>query len=66
MPAGKSMPVTQSACEPFRVFIEKSLHGGLSAQCIFLDLHSAHGFLGSYDSVKRNAVVTVPPVRQDL
>ena len=53
VPAGKSLPVTHSACEPFQADIEKSLRAGLSAQRIFQDLRSGHGFKGGYDSVKR-------------
>lgn len=42
-----------SACQPYRTLIEEKLDLGLSAQRIFQDLVGDHGFVGSYDSVKR-------------
>jgi transposase len=44
---------TRSLCEPFRVFIETKIDQGLSAQRIFQDLVSEHGFAGRYPSVRR-------------
>jgi transposase len=45
--------VTRSLCEPFRVLIETKIDQGLSAQRIFQDLVSEHGFAGRYPSVRR-------------
>lgn len=42
-----------SDCEPYRELILAKLDQQLSAQRIFQDLASDHGFAGSYDSVKR-------------
>ena len=42
-----------SECEPYRATILAMLEQDLSAQRIFQDLVSEHGFTGSYDSVKR-------------
>lgn len=42
-----------SACEPFRTVIVAMLGAGLSAQRIFQDLTSDHGYAGSYYSVRR-------------
>lgn len=52
MPAG-SVAGRRSACEPFRAVIEAGLVQGLSAQRLYQDLVSGHGFPGSYDAVKR-------------
>jgi len=43
----------QSLCESVREIIEPKLEAGLSAQRIWQDLTSEHGFAGSYQSVKR-------------
>jgi len=43
----------QSRCEPFREVIVGKLDEGLSAQRIWQDLVSEHGFEASYTSVKR-------------
>ena len=43
----------QSLCESVREIIEPKLEAGLSAQRIWQDLTSEHGFEGSYQSVKR-------------
>lgn len=51
LPAGNSGP--QSRCEPFRDVIVGKLDEGLSAQRIWQDLVSEHGFEASYTSVKR-------------
>jgi hypothetical protein len=40
-------------CEPFRATVLAKLEQRLSAQRIWQDLTSEHGFTGSYDSVKR-------------
>lgn len=42
-----------SGCESYRAIIEGMLAGGLSAQRVYQDLVSAHGFIGSYYSVRR-------------
>jgi transposase len=52
LPAG-SVAGRRSACEPFRAFIEAGLAQGLSAQRLYQDLRSEHGFAGGYDAVKR-------------
>ena len=46
-------PGRQSLCEPFRAVVEAKLKAGLSAQCVYQDLLSEHGFKDSYESVKR-------------
>ncbi len=76
---GSALPGTPSAascrvrgrtshCEPFRAIILQKLAQQLSAQRIFQDLSSAHGFAGGYDSVKRFVRrlghVAVLPVRR--
>jgi transposase len=43
----------RSHCEPFRDVIEDKLDIGLSAQRIYQDLASEHGYTESYQSVKR-------------
>ncbi len=43
----------RSACEPFRVFIERGLERGLSAQRLYQDLITEYRFAGGYDAVKR-------------
>ncbi len=47
------VPVNRSLCEPFRVLIQTKIEQGLSAQRIFQDLVSEHGFAGRYPSVRR-------------
>ena len=42
-----------SQCSPYRPVVESKLEAGLSAQRIWQDLVSEHGFGGSYESVKR-------------
>ncbi|MCL2330871.1 MAG: IS21 family transposase, partial [Phycisphaerae bacterium] len=42
-----------STCLPYAAVIQEKLDLGLSAQRIYQDLVSEHGFAGSYDSVKR-------------
>jgi len=42
-----------SQCEPFREAVETELEQGLTAQRIYQDLVTDHGFDGSYDAVKR-------------
>lgn len=44
---------SRSLCEPFREAIETKIEQGLSAQRIFQDLVSEHGFGGKYHSVRR-------------
>lgn len=46
-------PGRRSQCEPYRQNIDEKLDQGLSAQRIWQDLVSDHGFTGSYSSVKR-------------
>ena len=43
----------QSRCEPFRAIIVECLERGLTAQRIWQDLQSEHGFAESYQSVQR-------------
>jgi len=43
----------QSSCLPWQEQIEAAVAVGLSAQRIYQDLVSEHGFAGSYESVKR-------------
>lgn len=50
MPAGSGPP---SQCEAVHDVIVAGMERGLSAQRIWQDLRSEHGFAGSYDSVKR-------------
>lgn len=55
-PRQETTPVLRgrpSECVPYRSIIEAKLDLELSAQRIFQDLVSDHGFTGSYDSVKR-------------
>ena len=42
-----------SDCEPWRDIIQSKLNQGLSAQRIYQDLSSEHGFQGSYYTVRR-------------
>jgi transposase len=44
---------TRSRCEPWRAVIAAKLQRGLSAQRIYQDLVSDHGFPGHYHSVRR-------------
>lgn len=44
---------SKSRCEPWRAVIEASIEAGLTAERIWQDLRSAHGFEGAYNSVKR-------------
>jgi len=44
---------SRSLCEPLREVVLAKLEQGLSAQRIFQDLVSEHGFAGSYPSVRR-------------
>ena len=46
-------PAGRSQCEPFRPVIVAKLEQGLSAQRIYQDLVSEHGYDGSYWSVRR-------------
>jgi transposase len=43
----------KSRCEGFRELIEEKLKAGLSAQRVWQDLFTEHGFTGSYSAVKR-------------
>ena len=45
--------IEQSSCIAYRTIIEELLQAGLSAQRIYQDLRNEHGFIHSYDSVKR-------------
>jgi transposase len=49
-PSGPKQP---SGCEPWRSTIEAKVKLGLSAQRIYQDLTTEHGFQGSYFSVRR-------------
>jgi transposase len=42
-----------SKCDPFRSVIETKIAAGLTAQRIYQDLSTEHGFPGAYNSVKR-------------
>lgn len=44
---------TESACEPFRTFIEAEVGKGRNAVAIYQDLVDHHGFSHGYNSVKR-------------
>jgi len=50
---GGSVSGPISASEPYRPIILAKLEKGLTAQRIYQDLRTEHGFAGSYDSVKR-------------
>lgn len=50
---GPSASGPVSSCQPFAEIIEVKLAGGLSGMRIWQDLVADHGFVGSYDSVKR-------------
>ena len=52
-PTGYSGPA--SRCEPLRAVIIEGLERGLSAQRIWQDLRTEHGFDGGYDSVTARA-----------
>ena len=49
----KAPPGSRSLCEAFREAIEAKIDQGLSAQRIFQDLVSDHGFDGKYHGVRR-------------
>jgi hypothetical protein len=51
--AGAPALAGKSLCEPFRAVILAKLEAGLTAQRIFQDLSSEHGFSNGYNSVKR-------------
>jgi transposase len=59
-----SAPKQPSGCEPWRSTIEAKVKLGLSAQRIYQDLTTEHGFQGSYFSVRR--FVRQLRVRRDL
>jgi transposase len=44
---------SKSLCEPWREVIEACIEAGLTAERIWQDLRSTHGFPGAYNSVKR-------------
>jgi transposase len=52
-PAVGARPGPPSLCAPFAAEIEAAVAGGLSAQRIYQDLISEHGFGGGYSSVKQ-------------
>ena len=52
-PTDEAGSSTRSQCEPFRHEIIAGLEQGLSAQRLFQDLVSEHGFDGKYHSVRR-------------
>ena len=43
----------RSLCQAFSSIVESKVHAGLSAQSIYQDLRTEHGFQNSYESVKR-------------
>lgn len=53
VPAPSPKQGRPSACEPYRAAIVEALNQGLSAQRIYQDLVSGHGYTGSYYSVRR-------------
>jgi transposase len=52
-PPENRLPGAVSKCEPFRQVITDKLENGLSAQRIYQDLTTEHGYIGSYYSVRR-------------
>lgn len=52
-PPAKVATGSRSLCEPWREVIEAGLDAGLTAERIWQDLRSEHGFEGAYNSVKR-------------
>ena len=46
-------PPSGSSCEPYRETIQQALERGRNAMAIWQDLVTDHGFVGSYESVKR-------------
>ena len=61
----------QSSCLPWQPQIEAAVAVGLSAQRIYQDLVGDHGFVGSYQAVKRfvrqlRAIQPVPFVRMEV
>ena len=50
-PAGKSG--RPSKCEKHSKYISDGIEAGLTAQRVYQDLKTEHGFAGAYDSVKR-------------
>jgi len=50
-PAGKSGRISQ--CIPYSLHIKEGIEAGLTAQRVYQDLKTEHGFAGAYDSVKR-------------
>ena len=44
---------SDSACQPYRVFIEQALLAGRNAMPTWQDLVDLHGFTGAYETVKR-------------
>lgn len=52
-PTAGFLPGPPSRCEPHREVIVAALERGLTAQRIHQDLCAEHGFIGSYESVKR-------------
>jgi transposase len=53
VPSPPAAPKRPSGCEPWRAIIEGKVELGLSAQRIYQDLITDHGFQGSYFSVRR-------------
>jgi len=51
--AASALGPSRSKCDPFRGVIEAKLEAGLTAQRIYQDLVTEHGFAGAYNSVKR-------------
>jgi transposase len=52
---------SRSLCEPWRAVIAAKLEAGLTAQRIYQDLVSEHGFAGHYHSVRRFVLRLGPP-----
>ena len=50
---GSVEPPSRSKCEPYRQVIEQKAEAGLTAQRIYQDLTTEHGYKGAYEAVKR-------------
>jgi transposase len=68
VPTGRESAGVRSQCEPWQEVILKGLEQGLTAQRIWQDLKSDHGFAGGYLSVQRFVgklkAATEPPFRR--
>jgi len=62
-PPPTAAPGPASACEPFRDLIGAKLQQGLTAQRIYQDLVTEHGFAAKYHSVRRRNTERRSPAR---